>query len=128
METVEEAYAICIEAALAMEDGAVIAELEGFVAALPPARATPLLRSGRARLVAEQAHRRGDQEQAERFEDEAIELLRSVGARPLLAKALLDRAGRREDPAAINEAREIYEELSATHWLARIDQMTEIPA
>jgi len=128
METVEQSYALCVEAALALADNRALAELESFVAALPPARATPLLRAGRARLAAEQAHRRGAEEECERLEDEAIELLRSVGARPLLANALLERASRRGDAAALAEARAIYEELGATRWLERVDKRSEVAA
>jgi tetratricopeptide (TPR) repeat protein len=127
-EVIEEAYAVGIEAAIALGDKAAIDELEAFVASLPPARATPLLRAGRARLLAEQAHRRGDAEGADRSELEAIDLLRMVGARPLLAKALLDRAGRRDDPDALNEARSIYAELGATRWLERIERNSELAA
>ncbi len=127
-EVVEDAHAVAIEAALALGEQAAIDELEAFVAALPPARATPLLRAGRARLLAEQAHRRGDAESADRLELEAIDLLRTVDARPLLAKALLDRARRRDDADALTEARSIYEELGATRWLGRIDQHSEVAA
>ncbi len=123
-ETVEEAYAMSIEAAIALDDDQPIAELEAFVAALPPARATPLLRAGRARLSAELAQRRGDAQTAVQCEDEAIALLRSIGARPLLARALFERARRREDAEALAEARAIYEQLGASRWLARIDQTT----
>jgi class 3 adenylate cyclase/tetratricopeptide (TPR) repeat protein len=123
-----EAYALCIEAGLAAGDEAAIADLEAFVAGLPPVRATPLLRAGRARLAAEQAHRRGDAQAADELEREAISLLRSIGARPLLARALLDRARRRDDPAAFDEARAIYSELGATRWLARLEEPTGVVA
>jgi tetratricopeptide (TPR) repeat protein len=128
VEIIEAAYAVGIEAAIALGDKAAIDELEAFVADLPPARATPLLRAGRARLLAEQAHRRGDAAGAGRFELEAIDLLRMVGARPLLANALLDRAGRRDDADALNEARSIYEELGATRWLERTERTSEVAA
>jgi hypothetical protein len=121
-EDIEDAYAMSIEAAFALGEPAAIDELEALVAALPPARATPLLRAGRARLAAEQAHRRGDPQATERFEDEAIALLRAVDARPLLASALLDRARRHVDADALGEARSIYERLGATRWLESIDQ------
>jgi tetratricopeptide (TPR) repeat protein len=123
-----EAYAMCIEAALTLGDDAAIAELEALVAPLPPARTTPLLRAGRARLAAEQAHRRGDADAADDFEREAIALLRSVGARPLLARALVERAGRRDDAAALAEARGIYADLGATRWLARIETASDLVA
>jgi hypothetical protein len=78
--------------------------------------------------LAEQAHLRGDRDTAAAYEREAVELLRSVGARPLLAHALLDSVRRGGDVAALTEAREIYEELGATRWLARIDQATGVVA
>ncbi|MGB9185039.1 MAG: hypothetical protein WCB67_13340, partial [Solirubrobacteraceae bacterium] len=74
------------------------------------------------------AHRRGDAPGAERAEAEAIALLRSVGARPLLGRALEERAGRREDPEALDEARAIYTELGATRWLARLRDWSGVPA
>jgi hypothetical protein len=120
-ECVAEAYALGIEAAIALSDDAAIAQLEEFVAGLPPARATPLLRAGRARLAAEQAQRGGDADAVERHEADAIALLRSVGARPLLARALLERARRRNDPDALAEARSIYADLGADRWLDRIE-------
>jgi tetratricopeptide (TPR) repeat protein len=120
-EYVAEAYALGIEAAIALGDEAAIAGLEAFVAALPPARATPLLRAGRARFAAEQAHRGGDTEAVERHEAEAIALLRSVGARPLLARALLEQGRRHDDPDALAEARSIYADLGAGRWLGRIE-------
>jgi class 3 adenylate cyclase/tetratricopeptide (TPR) repeat protein len=121
-ECVAEAYALGIEAAIALSDDAAIAQLEEFVAGLPPARATPLLQAGRARLAAEQAQRSGDTDAVERHEADAIALLRSVGARPLLARALLERARRRNDPDALAEARSIYADLGASRWLGRIEE------
>jgi hypothetical protein len=125
-EATEEAYALSIEAANLLGEEAAMAELAAFVAELPPARATPLLRAGRARLQAELIARSGDQRAARRFEDEAIELLRSVGARPLLAQVLLERAGRFDDSEALSEARAIYEELGAVRWLERIQGTSEV--
>jgi class 3 adenylate cyclase/tetratricopeptide (TPR) repeat protein len=119
-ESVEEAYAICIEAALTLSDGSAIAELESYGASVPPVRATPLLRSGRVRLAAEQAHRRGDDESASTLQEEAISVLRTVGARPLLASALLERAARDDDRDIAAEARAILHELRATRWLERL--------
>jgi hypothetical protein len=128
-ETICEAHALGIEAAIALDDETALAELERFVAGLPPARAVPLLRAGRARLLAELAHRHGDRAAATRFEDEAVQLLSSLGARPLLAKALLERARRRVDQEASDEARAIYQELGATRWLERLDAIAaEVPA
>ena len=127
-EAMEEAYALSIEAANLLGDAAAMSELEAFVAKLPPARATTLLRAGRARLQAELAHRAGDSRAANHFENEAITLLRSVGARPLLAQTLLERARRYGDGDALSEGRKIYEELGATRWLERIGAASEVAA
>ncbi len=127
-EVVEEAYALCIEAAFAVGDEPAMSELATYADALPPVQVTPLLRAGRARLSAELAQRRGDARAAGQFEDEAIGLLRSVGARPLLARTLLERARRREDAEAVAEARSIFNELGATRWLAEIDQASGVAA
>ena len=99
-----------------------------LVDGMPPVRVTPLVRAGRARLRAELAHRDGDHEAVERFEGEAIELLRSLGARPLLALTLIERARRRDDPAALAEARTIYEELGAVSWLGRLEATIGVTA
>jgi hypothetical protein len=123
-----EAYSLSIETAIVLGDEPSISELETFAARLEPAQATPLLRAGQARVAAEQAHRRGDDAAAVGFEDEAISLLRSVGARPMQANALLERARRRQDPEALAEARSIYTDLGATRWLARVDRATEVVA
>ncbi len=128
-EAVEGAFALGIKSALLTGDEAVMRELETFVAGLPPARATPLLRTGRLRLHAERAHRAGDESGARESEDEAIEILRSVGARPLLAETLLECARRHDDDVALAEARAIYEDLGAVRWLDRIrDGVSEVVA
>jgi class 3 adenylate cyclase/predicted ATPase len=117
-EVLAVAYWLCVEAALVLADEQEIEALAGWVDGLPPARAAPLLRAARARLRAEQAHRRGEPEAAQRLEQHAIDLIESVGARPMLAQALLDRARRRDDPAALSVVRKIYAELGASRWLA----------
>jgi hypothetical protein len=117
-----ESYALSIEAAIATGDDAAMTRLERFVADLPPARATPQMRAGRARIAAEQAHRRGDAKAADDLEREAITLLRSIGARPLLARTLLERTRRRKDDQALAEARAIYSELGADRWLGHVDE------
>jgi class 3 adenylate cyclase/tetratricopeptide (TPR) repeat protein len=127
-EAIEEAHALGIDASHLLGDTTAMAELEAFVAKLPPARATPLLRAGRARLQAELAHRAGDPASAHRFEDDAIALMRSVGARPLLAQALIERARRHQTSEALTEAHAIYEELGATRWVERIAEASEVAA
>jgi class 3 adenylate cyclase/tetratricopeptide (TPR) repeat protein len=125
-DALRQAYAVGVEAALAAGEQSTIEEFETFVGGLPPARATPLLRAGRARLRAELAHRTGDEAASERFEEEAIALHRAVGARPLLAQALMERSRRHHDGEALAEARTIYEELGATRWLERINARREV--
>jgi class 3 adenylate cyclase/tetratricopeptide (TPR) repeat protein len=127
-ENVVEAYSLCVDAALTLGDEKLMNELRAVVEALPPARATPLLRAGAARLAAEVAHRSGENGRAEASEREAIDLLRTVGARPLLARALSERSRRRDDPEALAEARAIYTELGATRWLERVDREGSIVA
>src|SRR5436190_12760062 len=127
-EFLEAAYAIGVEAALGDGDEAAMEELHAYVAMLPPAQAKPVLRGTAARIAAERAHRRGDDDAAVSFEREAVTLLRSVGATPLVARALLDQARRHDDKDALAEARAIYAGLGATRWLARIDEMTGLAA
>jgi class 3 adenylate cyclase/tetratricopeptide (TPR) repeat protein len=125
-EFTEAAYELAVEAAIALEDCGAMAALDSYVSALPPARATPLLRAGRARVAAEQAHGSGDATAAQRLEDEAILTLRAVGARPLLARALLDRCRRRDDREALDEAVGICRELGASRWLRTIEPAAEV--
>ena len=127
-EVIEEAVAIAAEAAIALDSHAHLSELVQFVDELPPARTTPLLKAGRHRVSAELAHRTGDPEAARAEEQKAIELLRGVGARPLLARVLLERARRHDDTVALGEARTIATELGATRWLAEIDAGHETAA
>jgi class 3 adenylate cyclase/tetratricopeptide (TPR) repeat protein len=127
-DALRESYEISVEAAIALGDAAAIAEVEGFVAGLPPALATPVLRAGRARLQAELAHQGADEAGARAFEDDAISMLRSLDAQALLAVALLERARRQGDGEALAEAREICEELKATRWLERVDQLSGVAA
>jgi class 3 adenylate cyclase/tetratricopeptide (TPR) repeat protein len=115
-----EAYDICVEAVLALGDDALVDELQAWCGALPPAQAPPLLVAGRERLLAEQAHRRGDGEAAIAHEQRAIDQLRAAGARPLLARALSDRVRRRGDPDALAEAEPILTELDARRWLTAV--------
>jgi hypothetical protein len=127
-EIVSEGYALAVDAAIALGDERTLDELAAYVGALPPARAAPLLRAGCARVLAELAHRHGEAEAAERHEEEAIRLLRAVSARPMLARALLERARRRDADEALVEARTILAELGAARWLARIDATTTAAA
>jgi class 3 adenylate cyclase/tetratricopeptide (TPR) repeat protein len=121
-------YALAVDATLTSGAKTAIDELLASLDALRPVDATPVRRAQRARLLAEQAHFRGDEESTAAREREAIELLRSVSARPLLADALLDSVRRRRDAGALAEARAIYEELGATRSLERIEARAEVAA
>ncbi len=122
-EFVTQAFALASEAAMSLGDEAAMAELKAYVEDLPPVRATPLLRAGRGRLAAQLAHRAGDSKVALAAEAEAVELLRSVGARPLLAQTLLERTRRHDAPHDLEEAREICLELGAKCWLEAIEEL-----
>ena len=113
-EFVDELYDLSVQAAIADGDEQVLARREADLDALKPARTTKLLRASAARLRAELAHRNGDEPAARRAETEAEALLREAGARPRLARALLERARRRDEPEALAEARSIYGELDAS--------------
>jgi hypothetical protein len=115
------AYALATDAAFLLADDEGSSRLLAYLDALPAVRQTPVRRAQRARLLAERAHRGGDAAAANGHEAEAAELLRSVGARPLLGAALLDQVRRRADADAVAEARAIYTELGATRWLDRLD-------
>jgi hypothetical protein len=105
-----------------MTEDAITLLRESYLHGLRPARANPLIRASAARLRAELAHRRDDDQLARSAAAEAESLLRQVGAKPRLATALLERARRQNDPTALAEARTIYAELAATRWLERVDQ------
>ena len=118
-EMITAAYEVCLEAAVAAGDDGALAALEGHVDTLAPIGRTPIIRAGQARIA---AHRLAGSDAADARERQALSLLRDVGARPLLARTLLERAGRREDPDALAEARTICGELGATRWLAHFEQ------
>jgi class 3 adenylate cyclase/predicted ATPase len=120
-EMVAEAYELCLEAAMATADEDVLTVLEERVEALAPNGRTPVFRAGQARIIARRLART-DADRSDAYEREAIALLRDVDAKPLLARALLERAGRREDPEALAEARAICGELDASRWLSRLEQ------
>jgi hypothetical protein len=127
-ESREQVYSLAVEAALMGGKTEAFDELIAYVDHMQPAQATPLLRAGRERLRAEQAEHSGDRSAADALEREATDMLRSVGARPLLALALLERHRRRGDEEALAEARAIYADLGATSWLARIDEPSGLAA
>jgi class 3 adenylate cyclase/tetratricopeptide (TPR) repeat protein len=122
------AYALAVDAAFAAADDQAMARLLAALDNLAPVRLGPVKLALRSRLLAEQAHLGSDSGTAETHEREAIEVLRSVGAQPALAEALLDAVRRRSDPDALAEVRDIYCELGAVRWLERIEKPTEVSA
>ncbi len=127
-ELATSAFATATDDALIAGEEASISHVLMLLDSLDPARVTPVREAQRARLLAEQAHRRGDIDTALEHESEAVELLRGVGARPLLARALSDQVRRRGEPDALAEARQIFEELGATFWLSVLDRTAGVPA
>jgi tetratricopeptide (TPR) repeat protein len=121
-------FALAVDAVLTGGNETGVASIVASLDALRPVDATPVRRAQRARLLAEQAHVRGDEESTAAYEREAVELLRSVSAKPLLAGALLDSVRRRGDGGALAEARAIYEELGATRWLKRLEAGAAVTA
>jgi tetratricopeptide (TPR) repeat protein len=118
----EESYAISVAAAQSMPDEAALVDLDEFVSRMRRSESTPLFRAGQARVRAELAQRRGDSAAARGYEHEAVAILRALGARPLLAEALLEQGRRTDDEGAVAEARRIYDELGAIRRLERIDE------
>ena len=123
-----EAFWLSIDAAIALADEQAIDQLAQFVPSLERVSSKPILLAGQARLAAEQAYRRGDPDAADCLEQDALGLLRSVGAKPYIARILIDRTRRRDDAAAAAEARELCEELGATRWLTQLGQASGVTA
>jgi tetratricopeptide (TPR) repeat protein len=121
-------YALATDAALTTGDEAAQRDLLASLNRLSPVAATPVRLAQRARLLGEQAYLSGDRDGAAALEREAVELLRSVGARELLARALLDSHRRAGDAGAMAEARAIYKELGAAQWLDRLGAVSEVVA
>jgi tetratricopeptide (TPR) repeat protein len=121
-------YALATDAALRGSNHAAISELLTSLERLEPVEVTPVRLAQRARLQAEQAHLAGDRERTAVEERRAVDLLRSVDARSLIADAMLDSVRRGGDPEALAQARTIYEELGATAWLARLETGLEVTA
>ncbi len=123
-----EAYALCVEAAIRLDDADAIDRLARHVESLPPASATPLMRANYLRVVAERAQRAGDVEQAIEHEDGAIAAFEAIGALPLLARTLLERTRRREDLEALERVRRLYTELGAARWLGQVNEEFPVSA
>jgi class 3 adenylate cyclase/tetratricopeptide (TPR) repeat protein len=120
-EVQAEAVRIRVEAAFATVDTAAMEELAGWVDGLPPARRLPLLLVACARVRGELAHLAGDAAAARGFEAQAEDILRDLGAKPLLSATLLDRVRRRGDADARDEAWRLLHELGATGWLTHLE-------
>jgi class 3 adenylate cyclase/predicted ATPase len=126
-----EAYLEAGLAALALGDEQTVQRLIDFVAELPPALRSPLLRASAARFAGLLAARRGDPRTADGRMAAATRELREIEAPFVLAQVLLDHAemlwsAGREDEAAplLREARTIFERLDARPWLERADELT----
>ena len=125
-----EAYLEAGLAALELDNDEVVERLVKFVADLPPAVRTPLLRSTAARFEALLAARRGDVKAADERLVAAARELGEIEAPFNLAQVLLDHAellsgaGREEEAAPLlAEARAIFERLGAKPWLQRADAL-----
>ena len=122
-----EAYLEAGLAALALGEEEQVERLITFVAELPPALRSPLLRSGAARLGGLLALKRRELREADRQLAAAVDELRGIEVPFNLAQVLLEHAevlralGNEEEAAALlGEARSIFEGLRATPWLERV--------
>jgi class 3 adenylate cyclase/tetratricopeptide (TPR) repeat protein len=125
-----EAYLEAGLAALALGDDETVERLITYVAELPPAMRSPLLRAGAARFQGLLAQRRGDLRAADERLAAAERELRAVETPFPLGQVLLERAEvlralDREDDAGplIPEARRLFERLRATPWIERADAL-----
>jgi tetratricopeptide (TPR) repeat protein len=121
-----EAYMEAGTAALALDDQAAAERLVEFVANIPPAMRSPLLRAGAARFAGLLAQRRGEVRTADERLAAAVRELRQIEAPFVLGQVVLEHAellgaSGRDDEAAplLTEATEIFERLRATPWLER---------
>jgi len=124
------AYVGAMEAAWALNDDPGIEALVARVAELAPLEATPLIRAEAARFAGLLAAKRGSVDAAAERLDEAIALLRELGYRYELAKALLGRgellrdAGRVDEAAPfLDEARAVLADLGARPLLERAERV-----
>jgi tetratricopeptide (TPR) repeat protein len=130
-----EAYLEAGLAALELGNEKLVEELIDFVAELPPALRTPLLRSSAARFEGLLAARRGDVKSADERLATAARELNEIEAPFNLAQILLDHAellsgAGREDEAAplLARARVIFERLGAKPWLERANALRPVVA
>ena len=140
VEYIKEAFAIAVEAALALGDTDKAERLIATVDSLPPGRYPQLLRAQRARFRAHLAVRRDDAAEAERLFKGAAGLFRELAVPFYLAVTELESSewlvaqGRSEEAEPLlTEAREIFDRLEAKPWLDRLDAVqaetpSQIPA
>jgi class 3 adenylate cyclase/tetratricopeptide (TPR) repeat protein len=121
-----EAYAEAGLAALAVDDQPTIEQLIEYVAELPPAMRSPLLRAGAARFAGLLAERRGNMAAADERLVAATRELRAIEAPFVLGQVLIEHAellhacGRDDEAAPLKaEATVIFERLRAAPWLQR---------
>jgi class 3 adenylate cyclase/tetratricopeptide (TPR) repeat protein len=121
----KQGLAGALDAAVALRDPERVVELFERVQQLSPGQRSPIVDAQLARYDAHLAAGRSEPETADRRFRNAAELLREVGARFMLAVALLEHAevlvaadGAEAEPLAA-EAREIFERLKAAPWLER---------
>ncbi|HZO78239.1 MAG TPA: adenylate/guanylate cyclase domain-containing protein [Solirubrobacteraceae bacterium] len=129
----EDRREACLEgglAALELGNEEAVERLVKFVADMPSALRTPLLRSTAARFEGLLAARRGDAKAADERLAAAARELGEIEAPFNLAQILLDHAeflsgAGREDEAAplLAQARAIFERLGARPWLERADAL-----
>jgi predicted ATPase/class 3 adenylate cyclase len=117
-----------LEAALALGRLETVEELLGRIEAFPPGKRPPILRAQAARFNGRLAAARGVHAEAEQGFKLASAIFREHGLTALLALTELEYAewfvgrGRSEEAEPLlDEAREIFERLEATPWLARCD-------
>jgi class 3 adenylate cyclase/tetratricopeptide (TPR) repeat protein len=117
-------------AALALGDEEALKQLIEFVAGMPFARRTPLLRAGAARFTGLLAARHGDTKQADEQLADAIRELRQIDAPYVLAQLLLEHAelmhtdGRDHEAAPqLIEATAILTRLGAKPYLERAQKL-----
>jgi tetratricopeptide (TPR) repeat protein len=121
-QTVKLAFVEALEAAFALRDAAKIEELLTSIESIPPGSRSPFLdaqaRRFRARLAGESV-----------AYEPVVERFRALGVPFWVAVTLLEQG----EAAGLAEAREIFERLEATPWLARVtaaaaEQQAPVPA
>ncbi len=117
-------------AALALGDEAALDRVVDFIAGVPPAFRSPVLRASAAQFEGLLAWRHGDVRVAEERLATATREFKGAGARFNLAQTLLERAelltedGRDEEAEPLlAEASRTFEQLGAIRWIERSDTL-----